>query len=86
MCAYVHTCYIILHSKDAPEIDPTFLQPAVKAQSKPTVEVVTNDESNDKRLKQLRKKLDQITKLKEKQEKGEVLEQNQACIYCIIQM
>lgn len=81
MCTCAVYILLILDSKDAPEIDPTFLQPAVKAQSKPKVEVVTNDESNDKRLKQLRKKLDQITKLKEKQEKGEVLEQNQACIY-----
>jgi len=48
------------------------------------VEVVTSDESNDKRLKQLRKKLDQITKLKEKEERGEVLEQNQACIYTVL--
>lgn len=54
-------------------------QPAIKAQSKPKAEITSNDESSDKRLKQLRKKLDQITKLKEKQEKGEVLEQNQAC-------
>ena len=54
-------------------------QPAVKVQAKPKMEVATGDESNDKRLKQLRKKLDQITKLKEKQEKGETLEQNQAC-------
>ena len=52
-------------------------------QSKPKIEVTTNDESNDKRLKQLRKKLDQITKLKEKQEKGEVLEQNQARTHCV---
>ena len=48
------------------------------------MEVVTSDESNDKRLKQLRKKLDQITKLKEKEERGEVLEQNQACIYTVL--
>lgn len=68
----------VYYRKDAPEIDPTLFQTTVKPQSKPKVEVV-NDESNDKRLKQLRKKLDQITKLKEKQEKGETLEQNQAC-------
>lgn len=45
------------------------------------MEVSTSDESNDKRLKQLRKKLDQIAKLKEKRDKGEILEQNQACPY-----
>ena len=74
----MYECFcIVLCSEDAPEIDPGLFQPAVKVQSKPKVEVATSDESNDKRLKQLRKKLDQITKLKERQEKGEVLEQNQ---------
>ena len=75
--------YIYAYSKDAPEIDPALFQPAVKVESKPKLEVVTSDGSNDKRLKQLRKKLDQITKLKERQGKGEVLEHNQVCIHCI---
>ena len=80
-------CSKISHSKDAPEIDAALFQPAVKVQqstTKPKMEVVTSDESNDKRLKQLRKKLDQVTKLKEKQENGESLEQNQARIHCFI--
>ena len=93
MCKCTYRCVLytymwskIPYSKDAPEIDAALFQPAVKVQStaKPKIEVATSDESNDKRLKQLRKKLDQITKLKEKQEKGETLEQNQACIHCIL--
>lgn len=82
-----NVCSKIAHSKDAPEIDAALFQSAVKVQqstTQPKVEVVTSDESNDKRLKQLRKKLDQITKLKEKQENGESLEQNQARIHYII--
>ncbi|XP_065882529.1 eukaryotic translation initiation factor 2A-like isoform X2 [Dysidea avara] len=64
--------------KDAPDINPAFLQPEVKTQAKGKDETpVSSGNSNDKRLKQLRKKLDQITKLKEKQDKGETLEQNQ---------
>ena len=81
---YVTMLKWILYSKDAPEIDPALFQPAVKVQSKPKPEITTSDESNDKRLKQLRKKLEQITKLKEKREKGETLEQNQACIMCYL--
>jgi len=77
-------CYV--YSKDAPEIDPTFLQPEVKTQAKGKDETpVSSGDSNDKRLKQLRKKLDQIAKLKEKRDRGETLEQNQVCcksLYC----
>ena len=85
-CIHIIIWSKIPYSKDAPEIDAALFQPAVKVQStaKPKIEVATSDESNDKRLKQLRKKLDQITKLKEKQEKGETLEHNQACIHCIL--
>jgi len=71
-------CHV--HSKDAPEIDPTFLQPEAKTQAKgKDVTPVSSVDSNEKRLKQLRKKLDQIAKLKEKQDRGETLEQNQVC-------
>jgi len=60
------------------------LQPVVatkmQAKGKDETPVLSGD-SNDKRLKQLRKKLDQIAKLKEKRDRGETLEQNQVSHY-----